>query len=87
MQIITVITDPAQVLEIFMHLVQTGKPPGLDPTGLSDCRAAVHLSPVRDSNLNSNSAHRRCEHVSPAYQSLRLLWNCIVRTATFNRLC
>jgi len=35
MKIIAVITDPAQVLKILMHLVETRRPPpGLDPTCL-----------------------------------------------------
>jgi hypothetical protein len=35
MKIIAVITDPAQVLKILMHLVKTQRPPpGLDPTCL-----------------------------------------------------
>jgi hypothetical protein len=35
MKLIPVITDPAQVLTILMHLVKTGTPPpGLDPTCL-----------------------------------------------------
>jgi hypothetical protein len=35
MKLIAVITDPAQVLKILMHLLKTGKPPpGLDPTCL-----------------------------------------------------
>ena len=36
MKVIAVITDPAQVLKILMHLVKTGKPPppGLDPACL-----------------------------------------------------
>jgi len=35
MKIISVITDPAQVLRILRHLVKTGKPPpGLDPASL-----------------------------------------------------
>ena len=34
-EVIAVITDPAQVLKILMHIVKTGKPPpGLDPTCL-----------------------------------------------------
>jgi len=36
MKIIAVLTDPAQVLKILRHLVNTGKPPpGLDPASLS----------------------------------------------------
>jgi hypothetical protein len=35
MKLIAVITDPAQVLKVLMHLVKTGKPPpGLYPTCL-----------------------------------------------------
>jgi hypothetical protein len=36
MKLIAVITDPAQVLKILRHLLQTGKPPpGLDPACLN----------------------------------------------------
>ena len=36
MEVIAVITDPAQVFRILRHLVKSGKPPpGLDPASLS----------------------------------------------------
>jgi hypothetical protein len=36
MKVIAVITDPAQVLKILRHLIQTGRPPpGLDPASLN----------------------------------------------------